>query len=526
MQTGGAGTFNLVDDATAATYRPTVTTVDTYAFKRMDFNTTCSGEAFADGTAKLLIAERPTVTITPEEPHYICYNGLAGTLTATVNGGLPAAEAAYSYIWERFSDVDGDWVTPSNNKASTYTLPFSTILATTYRYRVSVTGKHGCSPEEPTTHSVTVFSQFKPGAYIESELSTVQNQIPAPLDGGNTASGGSGSYTYKWYKCDENGDNCNSIETSASSVVPTYTLTTDDVANKGKITFYLKTNDDLCDGGGATYTRKWVVTVGDVNTTYVKDTSVCNNKPYALTSGIYSPATYTWYESANGDDGWKEIPNVPSSNILNRDGTPVAGTYYYKVRIRTDQNGTKGEIIWSNVATVTVYDVFSAGSFSARYNSGYVCPGGIASPIDEDGTQLSPVTGGSGKPTYQWYYQLIRTSGTDSERVLIPDATAATYQPSRAQTALGTGNVLSIAYFREVLDLCGTYTTGGSYTLKFNRDGDIGKESIIPTVQTVCDGGTIAVAAKAVHTYYIWYEVKGGVPHELTGETSQTLTIP
>ncbi|MDR2448759.1 MAG: hypothetical protein LBD52_02235, partial [Prevotellaceae bacterium] len=494
VSTDNGTSFTSISGATLTTYTATVTAPGTYIFKRLDADSLCAkGGVYADGEAKLLIAERPEVTIDSPASSTICDGMTPGTFTTTVTKGLPGA--TYTYVWEAYVSDLGWAGLPLTS--STYA---PQKLSNSMKFRVKITnGGAGCSSANYSPELfITVHPAFNPGAVLSTSGDTWVNVQPAAISAGNLPSAGSGSYTYQWYK--------NSALISGATLT-TYQPTMEDVKVVGSITYTREVADVIC--GGTTVTRQHILAVGKnrtVNLTPAVDTAVCNDASFTITSDVIAGGAYTWYDStATGT--WQQITGAPNSNILPVAGKTAADTYYYKVVIVSDDYYPGEVILSANLAKVQVWDVLNPGSFTSGTDG--TCPGVAPGPINS--TRVTEATGGSGTYTYQWYKKHVN----DPDGSPIDGATAATYQPLGKDTEAGS----SVTYWRMVADnACQALPqpAAGSYIVHIG--GDKLLETITPANFAVCDGGTITITAPdrgaASATTYTWYQSANGKTYQ------------
>jgi hypothetical protein len=178
---------------------------------------------------------------------------------------------------------------------------------------------------------------------------------------------------------------------------------------------------------------------------------------------VANAQTYKWESSGNGLNWTEDVSQT--TNTLTVAGQPQAGNYYYRVTVQTS-NTCSPEVI-SASATVTVLPKLSAGEFIV--STGAICVDAVPAAIT--GNVTDPA-GGDGNYSYQWY----------KGGVLIPGATAATYQPETFSS------VTTVVYTRGVKDgSCSTsYTLAtGNYTLTVGAAGTQ-TTNLSPAAQGIC----------------------------------------
>jgi len=268
--TGGTGSYTYLwynngssTGVTTQTYNPTLTAdADIYCAITSGpcgpVNTsTISITVYSDLTASI------TGGISP-----ICYNTSPGTLTASPGGG----EGTYTYLW--YMDGASTGITAQNYSPGSLT-------ATTNFYCEVTDGS--CGMVTTSTKTITVYSEFTAG--ISGGTSPIcYNTSPGTLTA--TGSGGTGSYTYLWYK---NGSSTG--------------ITTQDY-NPGSLTattdFYCAVTSGSC---GTVVTSTTTITVYNELTSGISGgtSPICyNTSPGTFTatgSGGTGSYTYLWYKN-------------------------------------------------------------------------------------------------------------------------------------------------------------------------------------------------------------------------------------
>ena len=106
-----------------------------------------------------------------------------------VSGGI----GTYTYQWQ--NSASSSFSSPTNITGATSTTYTPPILTATTYYRVMVTS--GIYSAYSATGTVTVLPQLVAGAITPASQSIIYNTAPASISM-SAASGGNGSYTYKW----------------------------------------------------------------------------------------------------------------------------------------------------------------------------------------------------------------------------------------------------------------------------------------------------------------------------------------
>jgi hypothetical protein len=307
----------------------------------------------------------------------VCIGGSV-TLTSSLSVSIPATYQWYSSTSAGFTPP----VTISGATSTTYSPPTSTPGTLYYEVIATFSGS-GCSPA--TSNAQTVIVYTAPTATISGGTSpTCYGSSPGIFTA--TSSGGSGAYTYLWYK---NGSSTGITTTTYNA--PGITATT---------SYYCSVTD--AGGCGTTVTSTTTITVYPnlVVTISPGSLSICyNTSPGTFTataSGGPGTYTYQWY-AGSGAVGGATASTYAPGNLT------VSNPYYCSV--------TSGACTASTpISSITVESDLTAAA------------SGGTSPIcynTSPGTFTATSTGGSGILSYQWY------NGTTP----IGGATANTYAP-------------------------------------------------------------------------------------------------
>jgi hypothetical protein len=281
----------------------------------------------------------------------ICYNTSPGTYTATGGGGT----SSYTYLWYKNGASTG---------VTTQTYSPGSLAATSSFYCAITSGS--CGTVNTTTTTITVYGDLTAG--ISGGFSPLcYNTAPGTFTA--TGGGGTGSYTYLWYK--------NSVSTG----VTTQTYTPGNLTITSAI--YCAITSGSC---GTVNTSSTTITVyGNLSAIISGGTSpLCyNTAPGTLTAtggGGNSSYTYLWYK------------NGTSTGITTQTYTPgnLSATSTFYCAITSGSCGT----VNSSTTTITVYSDLTAG-----------ISGGIT-PLcynTAPGTLTATGGGGTGFYTYLWY---------------------------------------------------------------------------------------------------------------------------
>ena len=379
----------------------------------------------------------------------ICYSTAPGTLTATGGGGT----GSYTYLW--YKDDISTGVTTS-------TFAPGSLTATSTFYCAITSGSCGTVDSNPIT--IIVYGDLTAG--ISGGTSSIcYNSDPGTLTA--TGGGGTGSYTYLWYK---NG---------STTGITTQTYEPGNLTSTS--TFYCAITSGLC---GTVNTSTTTITVyGDLTAGISGGTSpICyNTSPGIFTAtggGGTGSYTYLWY---------KDGSSTGQTDQTYSPGNLTANSSFY-CAITSGLCGT----VNTSTTVITVYVDLTAGI------------SGGTTPIcynTSPGTFTATGGGGTGSYTYQWYTTTGEISG----------ATSATYNPGNITS--GTGYYCAITS-----GSCGTVNTSTTSIIVYEELTVVISGGTTPVCYNTDPGTLTATGGGGIGTYtYLWY--KDG---STTGITTQT----
>jgi hypothetical protein len=369
----------------------------------------------------------------------VCYNTSPGTFTATGGGG----NGSYTYLWYK-NGVSTGITTQTYNPGS---------LITSASFYCAITSGT-CGTVNTSTTAIIVNPNLT--ASISGGTSPLcYNTAPGTFTA--TGSGGTGAYTYLWYR----------DGVSTGTTTQTYSpgnLTT-------SATFYCAVTSGSC---GTVNTPSTVITVNGNLTASINigNTTICyNTSPGTFTAtsgGGTGSYTYLWYK--DGASTGITTANYTPGNLT------TSATFYCAVT-----SGACGTVNTSTT-TITVYPNLTAGI------------SGGTSPIcynTAPGTFTATGGGGNGSYTYLWYKDGVSTGITASSYTPGNLTTSATFYCAVTSGSCGTVNssTTTITVYPNVTagisggssPICynnapGTFTaTGGggngSYTYLWYKDG-------------------------------------------------------
>ena len=123
----------------------------------------------------------------------ICYNTVPGTMTSTA--GASGSGGTYQYQWQSSTDN----VNFTDISSATNTDYTSGALTQTTYFRRAVTTDVNCGPSYTNSVKITVYDDLV-GAVIGSDQNICFKTTPAMISQSASATGGDGTWTYKWEK--------------------------------------------------------------------------------------------------------------------------------------------------------------------------------------------------------------------------------------------------------------------------------------------------------------------------------------
>ena len=406
--TGSCG-GTQIGTGNSITVNPSTTTV----YYARNYN----NSLFSSGCANITVTAYSTLSATISGgASPVCYNSAPGTFTATGSGGT----GSYAYLWYKNGVSTG---------VTTQTYAPGNLTSTSTFYCAVTSGS--CGTVNTSTTTITVYGEFS--ASISGGTSPLcYNTAPGTLTA--TGNGGTGSYTYLWYK--------NGVSTG----ITTQTYAPGNLASTS--TFYCAVTSGSC---GTVNTSTTTITVyGNLSAGISGGaTPICyNSAPGTLTAtgnGGNGTYTYLWYKNGVSTD--------VTTQTFEPGNLTSTSTFYCAVT-----SGSCGTVN-TGTSTITVYNDLSAslsgGSTTICYNT-------------LPGTYTATASGGNGSYTYLWY--------KDGEATGV---TTQAYTPA----ALTKG---SDFYCEVSSGTCGTVTTSTASVIVYSNfvNGSISTEG-----ETICYDG-------------------------------------
>lgn len=424
----GGTTYSDIPGAVNPLFEETSSLATTTYYRRKVNSGVCSEVV----TTSILVTVEPTLTAGTIGSDQTVVSGTApANLTSIVDGtGGPGLQ----YQWQKATGAGTNYTNiPGANSSEYHPGPIS---ITTFFRRVVSEGV--CTPVESNIITVTVESASEAGTIEDNQVICI-NTIPAPITEDNPATGGAGTYAYRWL-FSEDGTNF--------TVIPSENGTDFTPSNPILVTTYYKRE---VQSGISPWVGSNVVTV-DVEQVpdggiITGNQTICENDnptifmestPVSGGSGSY---TYQWKSSATMGGPYTDIPLA--TNKLYDVPTGLSDTTYY---VREVSSGICGSAL-SNEIRVAVQPALVAGEVAGDQS---ICEGSSVLPL----TETTAASGGSGTYDYQWKYSLsfggpfVDVAGANQLTYTVPGSlTQTTYyvrEVSSGECANQLSNVITV----------------------------------------------------------------------------------
>ena len=378
----------------------------------------------------------------------LCYNTATGLITGTAPTG---GQGTYTYQWQKSTNGGVTWTNILGATGINYD-PGTLIVSTDFRRNDTDL----CGVVTTNIISIPVYGQFIAGVTTGGN-----NNLCNGGNGGiltSTAStGGAPGTTYQWQLTIDGGITWNDIfgETTLIHNVGVLTQTSG---------FRLAFINPTC---GTIYGNVTTITVYNVfaaGTATGGNTNICNGSNGGiLTStaptGGAPGTTLQWESSTDGITYTDMIGQTGLTLILGN----LTQTMYYRLRY----TNTCG-IVYSNVTTLVVYNVFAAGTITAVGGT-TICNG-----VDFGSFTGTAATGGAPGTTYQWESSI--NGGTTW--TIIPGATLQNDDPAAL--------TVTTMFRRQAINACAAlYSNSITITVY-----PIFNPGVIGVAQAICYGST------------------------------------
>ncbi|UYZ59697.1 T9SS type B sorting domain-containing protein [Hymenobacter latericus] len=334
---------------------------------------------------------------------------LTSTAPATSDAGLPVV-----YQWQ--SSTDNVNFTLVGATGATYQPPANLPVGITYFRRSaqlllpSGTGPY-CDPRATASVAITVLPSLNAGT-IAANQTICAGATPAPLTSTVPASGGAGTFTYRWESSADGGTTWTPVQGGTAETLTPGPLSV-------TTSFRRQVTSGPCPAPPTNIVTITVLPALTAGTIAADQTICAGATPAPLTStteasGGTGTIAYQWESSADGNS-WTAIGGATGPTFA-----PAAlnATTFFR---RQASSGSCAPVA-SNVVTIRVAPALAAGSIAADQD---ICPGATPVPL----TSTVAATGGTGSYTYQWQSSADGTAWTD-----IAGATAETFAPGPLTT--------------------------------------------------------------------------------------------
>jgi gliding motility-associated-like protein len=399
-------TWGALGGATSPTYAPGAVNATTYFRRRASSGSVCA-PAYSNVVTIRVVPALTAGTIGANQT--LCPGTTPAALTSTA--GATGGTGSYNYQWQS-SPNNSTWTDISGATSATFTP--GPLTATTYFRRQVTSGT--CGPLYSPAVTLTVLPALTAGT-IAANQTVCAGTPPAPLTSTSPATGGTGTFVYRWES---------SLNNSTWTAISGATGATFAPGPLTATTYFRR----QVTSGTCTTAPSNVVTI-TVAPALVAGTIGTNQSLCAGTaaspltsetpaSGGTGSITYQWESSANNST-WGALGGATSPTYA--PGTLNATTYFR----RRANAGSGCAPAYSNVVTITVTPAVTAGTIAANQT---LCLGATPAPL----TSTAPATGGTGSYSYQW-----QSSPNNSTWTAISGATSATFAP---------GPLTATTYFR------------------------------------------------------------------------------
>ena len=503
----------LISGATNDTFTPPSATVGTiYYYCIISLSSGgCSG--LTSNIATVTINPLPTITVQP----LVTQNSCVGvTIQTPFSVSYSGGQGTPTYQW--FSNTvnstsGGTAIAGATNV--TYSPPAFTTSGNYFYYVIISLNGNGCGTVTSTVAEVLVY---------DDPIITSQPVVSQILCQGATvqtleliASGGNGSFTYQWYSNVSNNNTTGTIITGSTNA--TYIPST---AAVGTTYYYCIVSQTTPGCSVTSATAAITVNLSPNIVNQPQSSTVClGGTPSTLAISFSNGAgtvSYQWYSNTTNDiTTGVAIPGETNSTFV--PPANAVGTLYYYCLVSFSGITGSCATISTNTASVTV--ITGATIDQQPTSTQSLCIGvTIANPLSIS------YTGGTGTPSYQWYFN---TSNSNIGGTLISGATNATFTPPVFTTS---GSYYYYATINFSGSGCGAVTSDVAEIIVVN-DPVVASQPL-PS-QTLCQNAiastlTISVTGGVGSSYnYQWYvsttnSTTSGTA--ITGATNDTFTPP
>ncbi|GAB3635885.1 hypothetical protein GCM10027422_14750 [Hymenobacter arcticus] len=341
-------------------------------------------------------------------PQTLCAGTAPAALTSTASA---SSDAGLPLVYQWLSSTDNVTFAPiAGATGPSYTPPGNLPVGTTYfqrRAQLLLPNQSGpyCTPSFTASVAITVLPAVLAGT-IAADQTVCAGSPAAPLTSSTPATGGTGTFTYKWESSLDNVTWTPIVGATAETYTP------------GPLTVTTYFRRQAISGPCNTPSNAVRLTVVPALTagSIAASQAVCaGGTPAPLNSateagGGTGTVTYQWQSSLDNTT-WADIAGAAGATYV---PGPLTATTYFR---RQASSGTACAPAFSNVLTITVAPALVAGTIGTSQS---LCAGATPAPL----TSTAAASGGTGTFTYQWESSLDNTNWT-----AIAGATGPAYAP-------------------------------------------------------------------------------------------------
>lgn len=352
----------IPDSINAIYYPSTISTDTTYYYCVISFTGgACSN--LVSNTARIIVNPVPSIKTQPQAIQTICTGGTVPvSLKVDYTGG--AGIGSCQWYSSLSNSTSGGTIIP-NATGLTYTPPVFPTVGTYYYYAEIKFSGSGCNTITSDTARINVLTLPVISSQPVITQSLCRNTTPADLT--VTASGGIGTFNFKWYSnTSKSYAGGQLIQTATTN---TFTPPTSSV---GTTWYYCVISQP--NGAGCTAISDFSEVIVNATPTFTKQPvsgSVCiGSAPATLSvqtiNGTGTPQHQWYWNNTNSVSGATAVPTATGSTFTPPSGT--LGTLYYYCVVTFPTGGCS--TITSNIAQITVNDYPVISDLTIELNSG------------------------------------------------------------------------------------------------------------------------------------------------------------
>ncbi|MGN6213652.1 DUF6443 domain-containing protein [Parafilimonas sp.] len=286
--------------------------------------------------------------ITPSADQVLNYNAAATPLTI---GGVSGGSGTYTYQWQRSAMTSFDDPVNVGSNTTSFTPPTnSSSIVGTYYYRV-VVKSNGVPLNSSNYVSVKVYPLLVAGTLSPSSITVNYNEDMGQITG-TAATGGTGSYSYRWQ-----GSMDGSTWTAIAGTAADDLNYSPGIAMPGGYLYYRRR---VLSNGVYKYTTAVQIIVPFNGGTVSSSAATVNSGGSATLTSVSEASggsctgspTYQW-QSSTDEQNWVDIPGTSLTNI-------TQSTYYRRLATCGDDQAASNTILIKVTAAIAVIKPISA----------------------------------------------------------------------------------------------------------------------------------------------------------------------